>query len=537
MAIYRGNDLSLVGKRAIGYIRVSTSLQKEQGFSLPEQRVRIEEYCRTHGLTLLEVIADDETGRSFGRPGLDRVMALAEAQAFDCLICVKLDRLGRNEAQRRQFRDRLEARRVRTLFTEQHFDRTSSGRLQEHMMGDFSEYEAAVIRERTMNGRDEKAKTQAMPCYCPVYGLHQISRAEAKLKPELAGKSGKMVLIEAEAEVVARIFRLCAGGSSLYRIARTLNADGLQTRGGHRWTETTVRAILKNETYVGRLHFGKVRVRDTGLREGKKKIRERIPRDRSDWVEIPVPAIVDEELFKRCQRQLEENSARLGGRPTRIWLLHGAIFCGVCTTRTGTPRCCTGHTRLRKTCRARNYRCSSDRVTSSEGFCGATFPAERIETMARDALRRAAEPNRLAEFARSEEEERQRQAGSPEEAVKRLCEALNGLDREEEQLLNEALAAGFSRALIQKRLEALRGRRNELTRDLAATRERLVGAVDPEEAARRGEAAADYLRGALDDAERDPVKLQELFQLFLEVRIFPDGREPEITTRIPLVAE
>src|SRR5207249_2197121 len=91
---------------------------------------------------------------------------------------------------------------------------------------------------------------------------------------------------------------------------------------------------------------------------GNPRVR-RVQRPRSEWVEIPCPPIVDEELFYACRRQLELNREQLRGRPTRIWLLHGVVMCAVCRAYDGKPLHCNGHTRTIRGHEQRRYACNS----------------------------------------------------------------------------------------------------------------------------------------------------------------------------------
>jgi site-specific DNA recombinase len=524
--------------RALGYPRVSTDEQAEKGYSLPEQEGKIRAYCIAHSLTLMEMVTDDFTGKILDRPGLRRVTELAEAGAFDVLVCVKLDRLARANYLRRLYEERLAALGITVQFVEQRFDETSSGRLQKGVMGEFAEYESEVIRERTMGGRLEKATRRGtMPCNAATYGYHQITSAEAAVIHDYANRSGEFMVAEAEAAIVRRIFEAYAGGKSIRAIAAILNDEGTPTRTGKLWRPCTVRVILLNEAYVGRLYFGRREFRSTSelTPAGNVRVRCRL-RPRSEWVEIGCPPIISEALFAAAQQQLEENRRRLTGRPTRIWLLHGSVVCGVCRRqRDGKPRTCQGSVNYRRGRTYRRYICSSTRGRDPDGGCGTTFIADRLETMARDALRRAAEPGRLAEFARGEAEERLRQTGDPKADLGRLEEELRRLDQQEETLLDSVLAGGFDARIVQGKREKIHARRDQAHREIAMVRTRLANTTMPEEAAKRGEAAAERLRQGLAEAENDPKLLQELFRLFLEVRIYRD-REPEIQVRVPVLS-
>lgn len=95
------------------------------------------------------------------------------------------------------------------------------------------------------------------------------------------------------------------------------------------WNEASVHKILTNEAYTGRAYFGKYR---------RLTKTTRVRRPPAEWIEIPVPAIVDEETFEATQRQLDCNRALATRNRKHEYLLCGGRFrCGRCgRTMTGT---------------------------------------------------------------------------------------------------------------------------------------------------------------------------------------------------------
>lgn len=97
--------------------------------------------------------------------------------------------------------------------------------------------------------------------------------------------------------------------------------------------------ILKNPAYKGTAAFGKTRVRPRRQRLMPMRGADSQPRrdystesvDSSEWICVPVPAIVDENLFAAVQQQLQENQrrSRIGQRGAR-YLLQGLVTCKLC---------------------------------------------------------------------------------------------------------------------------------------------------------------------------------------------------------------
>ena len=82
-------------QKVVGYLRVSTTEQKDEGVSLEVQKERIIGYCKMFGHDLLAVYCDDHTGRNMERPGFQAALArMIESGAM--LMSVSLDRISRN---------------------------------------------------------------------------------------------------------------------------------------------------------------------------------------------------------------------------------------------------------------------------------------------------------------------------------------------------------------------------------------------------------------------------------------------------------
>jgi site-specific DNA recombinase len=147
--------------------------------------------------------------------------------------------------------------------------------------------------------------------------------------------------VEQEAEVVRRLFtwvgveRLSMGAA-----CRRLAEQGVPTRTGlPRWSRYSVYAILKNPAYRGLAQFGRKRwgERRPRLRPGRG--RPEHPRQEGsvyatpeqERVNIPVPALVGDDLFAVAQEQLQENRRRYRHRPgTGGYLLQGLLVCKEC---------------------------------------------------------------------------------------------------------------------------------------------------------------------------------------------------------------
>lgn len=98
----------------IGYVRVSTDRQADQGTSLETQSSRIRAMATVQNADLIDLVIDGgESAKSMNRPGLRRILALVEAGKVDTAIVAKLDRLTRSVKDLCQLLELFERRRSR----------------------------------------------------------------------------------------------------------------------------------------------------------------------------------------------------------------------------------------------------------------------------------------------------------------------------------------------------------------------------------------------------------------------------------------
>jgi site-specific DNA recombinase len=197
------------------------------------------------------------------------------------------------------------------------------------LKGVFAEYEKHKIRERTSRGRREKIEQKFVPSGRAAYGYRYKGKAE--------GSRGEWVIVPEQAAVVRRIFRMAERGMGALEIARKLEADGIPTATGARWNKAVVSAILRNTAYYGSALFNRHYLCEPRRRRkapvaGQSKKTSTGLRDQSEWIEVPVPAIIDKALFDRVRAAVERSAAARVGRPTQAYLLSGLglLKCGLC---------------------------------------------------------------------------------------------------------------------------------------------------------------------------------------------------------------
>ena len=220
--------------QAIGYVRVSTDKQAEQGVSLEAQEAKVRAMATVQGAELLDVIVDGgESAKSLNRPGLQRVMSLVNAGKVQTIIVAKLDRLTRSVKDLCGLLELFEKRKVALISVAESLDTSSAaGRLVIPIMGAVSQWEREAIGERTRDAlrhkrsNGERVGNIAFGSRLSHDGLHVEDDP-------------------AEQEALAEIRRLREQGATLRGIAAALNHREYRTRRGTPWRLESVARILK----------------------------------------------------------------------------------------------------------------------------------------------------------------------------------------------------------------------------------------------------------------------------------------------------
>ncbi len=83
--------------KAIAISRVSTDEQREAGNSLPAQMARLEKYCQSKNLKIVQSFSFDESAYKNQREEFDRILDFVLEQTEKIAVCCdKVDRLSRN---------------------------------------------------------------------------------------------------------------------------------------------------------------------------------------------------------------------------------------------------------------------------------------------------------------------------------------------------------------------------------------------------------------------------------------------------------
>lgn len=223
--------------RAAIYARVSTREQAEEGFSIDSQLRRLRAYCRSRGWTVTAEYADrGRSGRTENRPEYARM--IAEADSWDVLAVVKIDRIHRNACNFYRMCDLLRARGKSFAAIEDKYDSTTAwGRFALDVLARIAQLESERTGERVRMTIRETAKKGIYASQAPFGYRKDVS--------------GRLHVCPEEAVTVRRIYALRTIEKKPRTIAEILNADGIGWKDGTPWTVSRVYAVLRSPTYIG----------------------------------------------------------------------------------------------------------------------------------------------------------------------------------------------------------------------------------------------------------------------------------------------
>lgn len=261
------------------------------------------------------------SGARLDRPGLDALRDAAEAGMFDQVWCLTPDRLARSYAYQILVTDELARHGAQVLYLDAPPLRDDpEATLLVQVQGVIAEYERAKISERNRRGRLLRARAGEIVYRLVPYGCRRLPRGPA-------GPS-HLEVYELEAIVVRRIFDdFVSGGCSMRRICRRLYEDGIPSpTGKDTWTVACISGMLSNPTLQGTSPVQPPPSRAPTT--GRKSTRNRL-RPPEEWIEIPVPAILSEEVFDAAQRVARDHSYfSPRRRQPGHWLLRRLVVCG-----------------------------------------------------------------------------------------------------------------------------------------------------------------------------------------------------------------
>ena len=269
------------------YLRVSTEDQAKEGFSLPEQKERLEALCKFKGYKIYDYYTDAGISAKTGnhRPEFDRLIDDAKNGKINTVIALKLDRLSRSIYDWENLLKTSEKYGFDLVCANDDINTTTAnGKMVTRIMMSVSQNEIERTSERTKVGMTGAIKQGHIPAVCPI----GFKRVDKKLVPDQLTK-----------DIVIRIFNLYFEGNSYSTIANIFNKEKVLDKTD--WRDVRILKILSNEIYKGDYVSGKTL-------------------NKPVYYENVVEPIVSKELWENCQAQKKKNQKNYMRTQTYIFL-------------------------------------------------------------------------------------------------------------------------------------------------------------------------------------------------------------------------
>ncbi|HEL0787316.1 recombinase family protein [Streptococcus equi subsp. zooepidemicus] len=222
------------------YVRVSTTNQAEEGYSIEEQKDKLSSYCNIKDWSIYNIYTDGGfSGSNTERPALEKLIKDAKKKKFDTVLVYKLDRLSRSQ------KDTLYL--IEDIFLENNIDfvsllenfdtSTPFGKAMVGILSVFAQLEREQIKERMQLGKLGRAKSGKSMMWAKVaYGYdYHIGTGEMTVNPW-------------QSITVRSIYDWYLSGKSITKIRDALNENYPKSPA---WSYRIVRQILCNPVYCG----------------------------------------------------------------------------------------------------------------------------------------------------------------------------------------------------------------------------------------------------------------------------------------------
>ena len=351
-----------MNKKVAIYCRVSTVEQAEEGYSIDEQNLKIREYCEREGHEIYDLYEDRGiSGKNItNRPGIKQLLKDATENKFDLVIVWKLNRISRKLLDILNIVELLNKHNIAFRSLTENFEtETPSGKLQLNIMGAIGEFERETIAENVKMGLVARSR-EGRWCGGVVLGYDVVEiPSEGKKR-----KNTKLQINEKEASAVRRIFDLYSQGHGYKAVVNRVNKEGYKTKRNNEFAVATVRDILRNPVYIGKIRYN---VRQ----DWSKKRRNNINPNPilSDGQHEP---IIDMATWNKVQVILNERSKKQNKIYHSEFPLTGILKCPVCgagmTISRSTSKRKDGTKRILEYYSCGNWKNKGTAVCSSNGI-------------------------------------------------------------------------------------------------------------------------------------------------------------------------
>ena len=300
--------------------------------SIETQKILLEQYCKDHKITDYKFYCDDGcSGTNFDRPSFKKMLSDIDEGKINLVIVKDLSRFGRNYVEAGMYVQRFTDSNIRFIAADDNYDSLVNSH-------DLLFPIKNVVNE--MYARDVSKKTKAAKKAKARDGQFIGSKAPFGYKIDPNDRH-HLIVDEPAAQVVKRIFRLASEGVGYNKMAKIFREEKVLTpiayfnlnnpdyfksdywRKEFDWHVTSIRAILNNEVYLGKLVYGKQRNKSM-------KSKEKVRNPKEDWIVVENchEPIITQELWDTVHKIL--NAKHRPAKAGEVQMFAGLLYCSDC---------------------------------------------------------------------------------------------------------------------------------------------------------------------------------------------------------------
>lgn len=300
--------------------------------SIETQKILLEQYCKDHKITDYKFYCDDGcSGTNFDRPSFKKMLSDIDEGKINLVIVKDLSRFGRNYVEAGMYVQRFTDSNIRFIAADDNYDSLVNS-------DDLLFPIKNVVNE--MYARDVSKKTKAAKKAKARDGQFIGSKAPFGYKIDPNDRH-HLIVDEPAAQVVKRIFRLASEGVGYNKMAKIFREEKVLTpiayfnlnnpdyfksdywRKEFDWHVTSIRAILNNEVYLGKLVYGKQRNKSM-------KSKEKVRNPKEDWIVVENchEPIITQKLWDTVHKIL--NAKHRPAKAGEVQMFAGLLYCSDC---------------------------------------------------------------------------------------------------------------------------------------------------------------------------------------------------------------
>lgn len=307
------------------YLRKSRTeeLNEPVEATLKRHREQLLEFARKNDLDIEEIYEEVVSGETlYARPEMLRLLNDIENQGCDAVLCMDIDRLGRGSmSDQGIILETLKRNNCKIITPRKIYD------LNNDLDETYSEFETFMARQelkqikRRLNRGLQKTIQDGGYIANAPYGYRKVTK----------NKMPSLEIVDEEAYFVRMIFDMYVNqGIGTHTIAETISDLGAKPHRSDRFARTSIRKILKNPTYIGKIVWNQKKQIRKGSHGNVKTIVVYNKPDQWTYSDGIHPPIIDEITFSRAQEILSGRYHPPYYKGTVENSLAGLVKCGHC---------------------------------------------------------------------------------------------------------------------------------------------------------------------------------------------------------------